>query len=273
MARQRLQSDRFARDRGEQAEHGRRDSAEPGERPDRRPAGAPGAQAGGRDDRSPMGFLRRWPPVLWILVYIGSVFILNGSNGKWDPLQLVIGIGLAMIAFGLGMYLAFGPWPGAHPRTREMTWLVAGVAAFYAICTLAAVIFAGFAEAVATLLAGIIPMTGAALWVATTRGKTLWQKDRPEDAALGADDDPFPGVGIDDERPLGDTPEAHGEITPHDLPKDHPGRHEAERQAEALGGTTPGHREGGAAARAGAEDAGDDALVGPDEEDGARVRR
>ena len=35
----------------------------------------------------------------------------------------------------------------------------------------------------------------------------------------------------DDETPAGDTPEAHDEITPHDLPPDHPGRAEAERIA------------------------------------------
>jgi hypothetical protein len=116
-------------------------------------------------------------------------------------------------------------------------------------------------------------MTGAALWVATTRGKTLRQKDRPDDASPAAHDDPFPGVGVDDERPLGDSPEVHGEITPHDLPKDHPARLEAERQAGELGGSTPGHREGAAAGRRGAGDAGRDALVGPDEEKGARVRR
>jgi hypothetical protein len=44
----------------------------------------------------------------------------------------------------------------------------------------------------------------------------------------------------DDERPLGDTPEAHDEITPHDLPPDHPGRVEAERQAARGGGVTRG---------------------------------
>lgn len=44
----------------------------------------------------------------------------------------------------------------------------------------------------------------------------------------------------DDETPLGDTPEAHDEISPHDLPKGHPGRAEAERQAAEQGGTTRG---------------------------------
>ena len=44
----------------------------------------------------------------------------------------------------------------------------------------------------------------------------------------------------DEQRPLGDTPEAHDEITPHDLPADHPGRAEAERQAARGGGVTRG---------------------------------
>jgi hypothetical protein len=35
----------------------------------------------------------------------------------------------------------------------------------------------------------------------------------------------------DDETALGDTPEAHDEINPHDLPPDHPGRAEAARRA------------------------------------------
>ena len=43
--------------------------------------------------------------------------------------------------------------------------------------------------------------------------------------------EPLGPVTPDDETPLGDTPEAHDEITPHDLPLDHPGREEAERRA------------------------------------------
>jgi hypothetical protein len=45
----------------------------------------------------------------------------------------------------------------------------------------------------------------------------------------------------DDETPLGDTPEAHDEISPHDLPKGHPGRVAAEEDAAAHGGTTKGN--------------------------------
>ena len=57
----------------------------------------------------------------------------------------------------------------------------------------------------------------------------------------GTDDpEPLGPLTPDDETPLGDTPEAHDEISPHDLPKGSPGRAEAERQAGGEGGTTRG---------------------------------
>ena len=55
-------------------------------------------------------------------------------------------------------------------------------------------------------------------------------------------DEPLGPATPDDETPLGDTPEAHDEISPHDLPPDHPGRREAERQAGGEGGTTRGNQ-------------------------------
>jgi hypothetical protein len=45
----------------------------------------------------------------------------------------------------------------------------------------------------------------------------------------------------DEETPLGDTSEAHDEISPHDLPPSHPGRHAAEEQAAEGGGVTRGN--------------------------------
>ena len=45
----------------------------------------------------------------------------------------------------------------------------------------------------------------------------------------------------DEETDLGDTPEAHDEVSPHDLPKDHPGRQAAEELAGGEGGTTRGN--------------------------------
>jgi hypothetical protein len=49
--------------------------------------------------------------------------------------------------------------------------------------------------------------------------------------------EPLGPVTPDEETPLGDTPEAHDEISPHDIPKDNPGRREAERMAEEEGVT------------------------------------
>ncbi|MCW3009416.1 MAG: hypothetical protein JWP17_4042, partial [Solirubrobacterales bacterium] len=56
-----------------------------------------------------------------------------------------------------------------------------------------------------------------------------------------------------------------------DLPPDHPGRAAAETQAGDLGGTTPGHREGGAAPLG---EESEEALVDQRfEKDSAKVRR
>jgi len=55
-------------------------------------------------------------------------------------------------------------------------------------------------------------------------------------------EEPLGPLTPDDETPAGDTPEAHDEISPHDLPPDHPGRAEAERLAGGEEGTTRGNR-------------------------------
>jgi hypothetical protein len=60
----------------------------------------------------------------------------------------------------------------------------------------------------------------------------------PHDKAA---DEPLGPVTPDDETDLGDTPEAHDELSPHDLPKDHPGRQAAEELAGGEGGTTSGN--------------------------------
>ena len=56
----------------------------------------------------------------------------------------------------------------------------------------------------------------------------------------GEHSEPLGPLTPDDETPLGDTPEAHDEIIPEDLPKGHPGRQAAEKQAARGGGTTRG---------------------------------
>ena len=54
--------------------------------------------------------------------------------------------------------------------------------------------------------------------------------------------EPLGPMTPDDQTPAGDTPEAHDEISPHDLPPGHPGREEAERQAGGDEETTRGSR-------------------------------
>lgn len=73
--------------------------------------------------------------------------------------------------------------------------------------------------------------------------------DGSVDKAQADADNPVPAVFAlpDDSTPAGDTPDAHDEITPHDMPLSHPGRQAAEEQAgddgtpETGGGTTRGH--------------------------------
>jgi hypothetical protein len=57
--------------------------------------------------------------------------------------------------------------------------------------------------------------------------------DSIEDA-MSDESEPIPSTHLipDNETAAGDTPEAHDEINPHDLPAGHPGRQEAERQAD-----------------------------------------
>jgi hypothetical protein len=54
-------------------------------------------------------------------------------------------------------------------------------------------------------------------------------------------EEPLGPLTPDDETPLGDTPEAHDEISPHDLPPGHPGRAEAERLTDDPADTTRGN--------------------------------
>lgn len=65
--------------------------------------------------------------------------------------------------------------------------------------------------------------------------------DEKEDRHDGETEERLGPVTPDDETPLGDTPEAHDEISPHDLPLGHPGRQAAERQAGGEQGTTRGN--------------------------------
>ena len=84
------------------------------------------------------------------------------------------------------------------------------------------------------ILAAILAVAAVGFRIITQRG--------------GSDQDStsnFPNQEPREERPLGDTPEAHDEISPHDLPREHPGREEAEEMAGGREGTTRGPLPGG----------------------------
>ena len=57
----------------------------------------------------------------------------------------------------------------------------------------------------------------------------------------GEAEEPSGPLTPDEETDLGDTPEAHDEVSPHDLPKDHPGRQTAVDLAGGEDGTTRGN--------------------------------
>jgi hypothetical protein len=79
----------------------------------------------------------------------------------------------------------------------------------------------------------VLVCVGAALAYRVIAGSNRSAERDSEDAGP-------PKPSPDRERPLGDTPEAHDEVSPHDLPPDHPGREEAEEVAGGSEGTTRG---------------------------------
>jgi hypothetical protein len=83
----------------------------------------------------------------------------------------------------------------------------------------------------ALILLGIIGAMALAQFGLKKRMERRYDGDT--DAMQADHTDPIPSAHVakDEETPLGDTKEAHDEISPRDLPKDHPGRIEAERAA------------------------------------------
>ena len=68
---------------------------------------------------------------------------------------------------------------------------------------------------------------------ALLRRRVTSRHDSLEDA-MSDETEPVPSAHLipDNETAAGDTPEAHDEINPHDLPAGHPGREAAEKKAE-----------------------------------------
>jgi drug/metabolite transporter (DMT)-like permease len=145
----------------------------------------------------------RWPPIIWLLVSLGSLLVLIGVGGDWNPVAFVAGAGAVVLGLLLALYLAYGRHRD-RPRARGLNWLVGGTVAFYLVCV-ALTAFAGGKYVLAAVGAALVPLTAAALIVATTRVKTVAGADGRRETTAHADDDPLPGIGIDDATPLGDT--------------------------------------------------------------------
>jgi hypothetical protein len=83
---------------------------------------------------------------------------------------------------------------------------------------------------IAALIVAIVAVNGIMRRSVTARHDSI------EDA-MSDENEPVPSAHLipDNETAAGDTPEAHDEINPHDLPPDHPGRRAAEEQADESG--------------------------------------
>lgn len=81
---------------------------------------------------------------------------------------------------------------------------------------------------IAALVVGWFVLTGAA------RRNVAARHGSVEDA-MSDENEPLPSAHLipDNETAAGDTPEAHDEINPHDIPPGHPGRRAAEEKADA----------------------------------------
>jgi hypothetical protein len=86
----------------------------------------------------------------------------------------------------------------------------------------------------------VIPIVVLAVICAVAAGGFVMIRRSNPHADTDSTDSGVPKTDTDDNRPLGDTDEAHDEINPHDLPLTHPGREEAEQVAGGGDGTTRG---------------------------------
>ena len=95
------------------------------------------------------------------------------------------------------------------------------------------------------LIALVIILALVAGWflVNTVARKNVATRHGSVEDAMADENEPLPSSHLipDDATPAGDTPEAHDEINPHDIPRGHPSRRAAAKQA----GERPGHDEAG----------------------------
>jgi hypothetical protein len=150
--------------------------------------------------------MTRWPPILWLCVAGGTLLVLMGWNGtQTHAPALVAGVVLVVTGVVGSLWLAFGRWRH-RPQVGGVAWMVPATVLFFVVCALLALI-AGSKYAVAASVVGLIPFTAVTLLTATTRSKTVAGGDDRRETTAAAADDPFPGIGGDDQTPVGDTSE------------------------------------------------------------------
>jgi hypothetical protein len=110
-------------------------------------------------------------------------------------------------------------------------WM-AGVVLVFLVLYGATVIVTGNPEYLipAVVLALLLGAYALVNWALTRR---IVHREGSLEEAMSDHTDAVPSTHLipDDETPAGDTPEAHDEISPHDLPIDHPARPVAEERA------------------------------------------
>ena len=122
-------------------------------------------------------------------------------------------------------------------------WQIALVAAFIVIFGVTVILTGNPIYLIAAVMIAALVIG----WSLLNRGMSknvAGRHDSIEDA-MSDESEPVPSTHLipDNETAAGDTPEAHDEINPHDLPRDHPGRQAAEAQAGGEEGTTRGDDE------------------------------
>jgi hypothetical protein len=122
-------------------------------------------------------------------------------------------------------------------------WQLGSIVAFLVIFGLTVILTGNLIYFVPVLILALLIFGYAGVnWAMTRRVES--RHDSLDDA-MSDESEPLPTSHLipDNRTPAGDTPEAHDEINPHDLPPDHPGRREAEAQAGGEAGTTRGDDE------------------------------
>jgi hypothetical protein len=133
------------------------------------------------------------------------------------------------------------------PRPVAVTLLAA---AMFAVVAIVAAIAGGISWAIPIVLVALIAGAWALANMLLGRRTLARHHDSHQEAVRDADEGGLPKAHVvgDDRTPLGDTPEVHAEVSPHDFPKGAPERKAAERMAEEEPGghdgeTTRGHED------------------------------